>query len=44
MLDKGREAIVIEGGLRAWQKRGLPVERVPADDVIQLPTFARRAS
>lgn len=42
MLDKGKDAFVIAGGLRAWQKRGLPVEPVPAGDVVQLPTFARR--
>ena len=37
-------AMVIEGGLSAWRKRGLPVERVPDEDVVQLPTFARRAA
>lgn len=42
MLDQGREAIVVEGGLRAWRKHGLPVEPVPPDDIVHLPTFARR--
>jgi rhodanese-related sulfurtransferase len=39
LLDLGREAIVITGGLRAWQKNGLPMERVPASDIVQLPRF-----
>ena len=33
--------MVIEGGLAAWRKQGFPVERVPDEDVVQLPTFAR---
>jgi 3-mercaptopyruvate sulfurtransferase SseA len=43
LRDSGREAVVIEGGLAAWRKSGLPVEHVPAEDVVQLPTFARPA-
>jgi membrane protein DedA with SNARE-associated domain/rhodanese-related sulfurtransferase len=30
---------VIQGGLRAWVKAGLPVEDVPASEVASLPTF-----
>jgi rhodanese-related sulfurtransferase len=39
ILESGRQAIVIEGGLGAWRKQGLPVERVPVDDILQLPSF-----
>jgi membrane protein DedA with SNARE-associated domain/rhodanese-related sulfurtransferase len=35
----GFRSSVIRGGLRAWKKRGFPLETVPADDVIFLPTF-----
>lgn len=31
--------IVIQGGLRAWVKAGLPVEEVPAEEVAALPAF-----
>jgi len=41
LRDSGREAVVIEGGLPAWRKRGLPVEHVPEGDLVQLPSFAR---
>jgi membrane protein DedA with SNARE-associated domain/rhodanese-related sulfurtransferase len=30
---------VIQGGLRAWVKAGLPVEEVPAEEVASLPVF-----
>ena len=39
----GYDAQVIHGGLNAWKKAGLPLEPVPADDLVMLPTFARRA-
>lgn len=39
LIEKGFEAYVIVGGLRAWQKAGLPVEAVPQDDLVLLPTF-----
>ena len=42
ILDSGRKASVITGGLAAWRKLGYPVERVPDEDILQLPTFARR--
>jgi hypothetical protein len=32
---------VIQGGLQAWKKGGHPVEVVPADDLVQLPSFGR---
>ncbi len=37
--QRGVVAWVIVGGLRAWRKAGLPLEPVPADEVMQLPTF-----
>jgi membrane protein DedA with SNARE-associated domain/rhodanese-related sulfurtransferase len=40
LTDRGYRVSVIEGGLRAWKKAGLPVERVPAEEVVQLPTFS----
>lgn len=39
LLEKGVHCAVIEGGLRAWQKAGLPVESVPAGEIVALPTF-----
>src|SRR5882724_447945 len=39
-LDEGQVRIaVIEGGLRAWKKAGLPLEAVPSDDITALPIF-----
>jgi membrane protein DedA with SNARE-associated domain/rhodanese-related sulfurtransferase len=35
----GFRSSVIRGGLRAWKKGGFPLETVPPDDVILLPTF-----
>lgn len=35
----GLRVSVIKGGLRAWKKAGFPLETVPADDVVLLPTF-----
>lgn len=35
----GFRSSVIKGGLRAWRRGGYPLETVPADDVILLPTF-----
>ena len=35
----GFRSSVIRGGLRAWRKGGFPLETVPPDDVILLPTF-----
>jgi rhodanese-related sulfurtransferase len=39
LTEQGFEAYVIAGGLKAWQKAGLPVEPVPLDDVVDLPSF-----
>jgi len=40
LQEQGFKAFVIAGGLRAWRKAGQPVEPVPNDDLIKLPTFA----
>lgn len=39
LIQKGYEAYVIVGGLRAWQKAGLPLEPVPQDDMVLMPSF-----
>jgi rhodanese-related sulfurtransferase len=40
LLQKhGFKAFVISGGLRAWRQAGQPVELVPDDDLVKLPTF-----
>jgi 3-mercaptopyruvate sulfurtransferase SseA len=31
---------VLVGGVAAWKKAGQPLEPVPHDDLIKLPTFA----
>jgi rhodanese-related sulfurtransferase len=40
LREQGYNAFAIIGGLRAWQKAGLPVEPVPADDLVLLPKFS----
>jgi membrane protein DedA with SNARE-associated domain len=40
LAERGYRVSVIKGGLRAWKKAGLPLEPVPADDMVQLPTFS----
>lgn len=35
----GLRVAVIKGGLRGWRKAGLPVERVPADELAAMPVF-----
>jgi rhodanese-related sulfurtransferase len=40
LADKGYTVSVIAGGLRAWKKAGLPMEPVPQNDIVQLPTFS----
>jgi len=42
LRSRGVDARVIGGGLDAWKKAGLPVEVVPEEDLVQLPSFARR--
>jgi membrane protein DedA with SNARE-associated domain len=39
LLGKSVRVMVIEGGLRAWVKAGLPVEDVPPEEVATLPAF-----
>jgi rhodanese-related sulfurtransferase len=39
LQELGFKVYVISGGLAAWRKAGHPVERVPADDLVKLPTF-----
>jgi rhodanese-related sulfurtransferase len=39
LQELGFKVYVIAGGLRAWRKAGNPVERVPHDDLVKLPTF-----
>jgi rhodanese-related sulfurtransferase len=40
LAEQGYRVSVIRGGLRAWKRAGLPLEPVPADDMVQLPTFS----
>jgi rhodanese-related sulfurtransferase len=40
LRDKGFNAFVIVGGLTAWRKAGEPLEGVPKDDLVKLPTFS----
>jgi rhodanese-related sulfurtransferase len=39
LQQEGFKVFVITGGLRAWRKAGQPVEAVPEEDVVKLPTF-----
>jgi rhodanese-related sulfurtransferase len=39
LREHGFDAYVIHGGLRAWNKGGYPLEPVPSDDLVLLPTF-----
>jgi rhodanese-related sulfurtransferase len=40
LREKGFNTFVIAGGLTAWRKAGEPLESVPKDDLIKLPTFS----
>jgi rhodanese-related sulfurtransferase len=40
LQQSGFKVFVITGGLTAWRKSGHPLERVPHDDLIKLPTFS----
>ncbi|HTU43646.1 MAG TPA: rhodanese-like domain-containing protein [Bryobacteraceae bacterium] len=39
LQQRGFRSSVIKGGMRAWKKGGFPLETVPPDDLILLPTF-----
>jgi rhodanese-related sulfurtransferase len=39
LLEKGLRVAVIQGGLRAWKKAGLPLESVPIEEMADLPLF-----
>lgn len=39
LTDKGFDAYVIRGGMKAWMKAGLPMEQVPETDLELLPRF-----
>jgi rhodanese-related sulfurtransferase len=39
LREKGFNAFILVGGLTAWRKAGQPVESVPRDDLVKLPTF-----
>jgi rhodanese-related sulfurtransferase len=40
LREEGFNAYVIVGGLAAWKKSGLPLESVPDNDLVKLPTFS----
>ena len=39
LREQGFNAYVIIGGLTAWRKAGYPIEAVPHEDLVHLPTF-----
>jgi len=39
LQDKSVRVTVIRGGLRAWEKAGLPVEAIPESEMAALPVF-----
>jgi rhodanese-related sulfurtransferase len=39
LREKGFNAFILVGGLAAWRKAGQPVEPVPREDLVKLPTF-----
>jgi rhodanese-related sulfurtransferase len=39
LLEKGIFSAVIEGGLQAWVRAGLPTEVVPTEEMVTLPSF-----
>lgn len=39
LQQHGLRSSVLKGGLRAWKKGGFPLETVPKDDIVLLPTF-----
>jgi membrane protein DedA with SNARE-associated domain/rhodanese-related sulfurtransferase len=39
LREQGIHSCVIQGGLRAWRKAGLPVEPVPSEEMAAMPAF-----
>jgi rhodanese-related sulfurtransferase len=39
LQQHGFRSSVMKGGMRAWKKGGFPLEFVPSEDVVLLPTF-----
>jgi rhodanese-related sulfurtransferase len=39
LREQGFNAFIIVGGLAAWKKAGQPLESVPGNDLVKLPTF-----
>jgi len=39
LRQRGFNAFILVGGLAAWRKAGLPLEPVPREDLLKLPTF-----
>jgi rhodanese-related sulfurtransferase len=39
LMEQGLQVSVIQGGLSAWKKAGLPLEAVPAEEMAALPAF-----
>lgn len=39
LIERGYEAYVIMGGLKAWRKAGLPLESIPQSEFIRMPSF-----
>jgi membrane protein DedA with SNARE-associated domain/rhodanese-related sulfurtransferase len=40
LRQRGVPCSVLVGGLRAWKKAGLPLEPVPPEEIVALPSFA----
>jgi len=40
LRQKGFNAFILVGGLAAWRKAGQPLESVPREDLVKLPTFS----
>ena len=40
LREKEFKTFVIVGGIAAWRKAGQPLESVPKNDLIKLPTFS----
>jgi len=40
LRERGFKAFILVGGLAAWRRAGQPVEPVPREDLVKLPTFS----